>query len=63
MQLGSRFKPRTNRNLISKNLIIKTILIILVLILGIFLLDRIDFPTPTKLIKQEISNDKLITLK
>jgi hypothetical protein len=27
------------------------------------LLDKIDFPTPTKLIKQEISNDKLITLK
>ena len=61
MQL--RLSPRNNRNLISGNLIIKTILIILVLILGIFLLDRIDFPTPTKLIKQEISNDKLITLK
>ena len=61
MQL--RLSPRNNRNLISGNLIIKTILIILVLILGIFLLDRIDFPKPTKLIKQEISNDKLITLK
>ena len=41
----------------------KTILILLVFFLGIFLLDRIDFPVPTKLIKQEISNDKLITLK
>ena len=61
MQL--RLQPRTNKNLISRNLIIKTILIILVLILGIFLLDRIDFPVPTKLIKQEIGNDKLITLK
>ncbi len=61
MQL--RLSPRNNRNLISRNLIIKTILIILVLISGIFLLDRIDFPKPTKLIKQEISNDKLITLK
>ena len=61
MQL--RLSPRNNRNLISRNLIIKTILIILVLISGIFLLDRIDFPVPTKLIKQEISNDKLITLK
>ena len=30
---------------------------------GIFLLDKIDFPVPKKLIKQEISNDKLITLK
>ena len=61
MQL--RLKPRTSRNLISRNLIIKTILIFLVFFLGIFLLDKIDFPTPTKLIKQEISNDKLITLK
>ena len=61
MQL--RLRPRTNRNLISRNLVIKTILIILVLFLGIFLLDKIDFPKPTKLIKQEISNDKLITLK
>ena len=61
MQL--RLSPSNNRNLISRKLIIKTILIILVLILGIFLLDRIDFPKPTKLIKQEISNDKLITLK
>ena len=61
MQL--RLTPRRNRNLISKSLVIKTILILLVFFLGIFLLDRIDFPTPTKTIKQEISNDKLITLK
>jgi len=61
MQL--RLQPRTNKNLISRNLIIKIILLILVFFVGIFLLDRIDFPTPTKTIKQEISNDKLITLK
>ena len=61
MQL--RLQPRTSRNLISRSLIIKIILILLVFFLGIFLLDKIDFPTPTKLIKQEISNDKLITLK
>ena len=61
MQL--RLKPRTNRNLINRGLIIKTTLILLVFFLGIFLLDKIDFPAPTKLIKQEISNDKLITLK
>ena len=61
MQL--RLRPRTNRNLINRSLIIKSILIILVFFLGIFLLDKIDFPTPTKTIKQEISNDKLITLK
>ena len=61
MQL--RLNPRTNKNLINRNLAIKIILIFLVFSLGIFLLDKIDFPVPTKLIKQEISNDKLITLK
>ena len=61
MQL--RLNPTPNRNLIRRNFAIKTILILLFFFLGIFLLDKIDFPTPTKLIKQEISNDKLITLK
>ena len=61
MQL--RLGPRTRKSLIARNLVIKIILIILVFFLGIFLLDKIDFPTPTKLIKQEISNDKLSTLK
>ena len=61
MQL--RLKPKTSRNLISRSLAIKTILIFLVFFLGIFLLDKIDFPAPTKLIKEEISNDKLITVK
>ena len=61
MQL--RLKPRTSRNLLSRNLVIKIILIPIVLFLGIFLLDKIDFPVPKKFIKQEISNDKLITLK
>ena len=61
MQL--RLTPRKNRNFISRGLLVKTILILLVFFLGIFLLDKIDFPAPTKLIKQEISNDKLITLK
>ena len=51
-------KRKTNRNLG-----IKIILIILGFFLGIYLLDKIDFPAPNKLIKQEISNDKLITLK
>jgi len=61
MQL--RLKPRTSRRVISRNLVFKTILVFLVFILGIFLLDRIEFPTPTKLIKQELGNDKLIILK
>ena len=46
-----------------KILAIKTILILLVLFLGIFLLDKIDFPVPSKSIEQKISNDKLETLK
>ena len=61
MQL--RLQPRTSKKLISRNLAIKFILIVLVFFLGIFLLDKIDFPAPEKFIKQEISNDKLITLK
>ena len=46
-----------------EKIVIKIILILAVFFIGIFLLDKIDFPTPTKFIKQEISNDKLITLK
>jgi len=61
MQL--RLQPRARKNIISRNLVIKTILIFLIFFLGIFLLDKIDFPTPTKPVEQEISNDKLITLK
>ncbi len=61
MQL--RLHPRTSRNLINKSLVVKILLIILIFFLGIFLLDKIDFPSPTKPVKQEISNDKLTTLK
>tara|TARA_Y100000590_G_scaffold313857_2_gene354794 strand:+ start:405 stop:590 length:186 start_codon:yes stop_codon:yes gene_type:complete len=61
MQL--RLKPRTSRTLISRNLIIKIVLVIIVFFVGIFLLDKIDFPAPTKVIKQKLSNDKLITIK
>ena len=61
MQL--RLRPRTNRNFITRTSVIKSVLIALFLFLGIFLLDKIDLPVPNKLIKQQISNDKLITLK
>jgi hypothetical protein len=61
MQL--RLKPRNTRTFINRNLIVKTILIISVLFLGVFLIDKINLPAPNELIKQEISNDKLITLK
>jgi len=63
MQL--RLKPRHNRSLINitRGFLIKTILFIFVFFLGIFLLDKIDVSAPIKVIKQEISNDKLITVK
>jgi hypothetical protein len=61
MQL--RLRPKRERNLITGNLAVKIFLILLISFLGIFLLDKIDFPKPTKFIKQEISNDKLIKLK
>ena len=61
MQL--RLQPRTDRSLVKNKFVIKSVLFALVFILAIFLLDKIEMPVPNKLIKQEISNDKLITLK
>ena len=61
MQL--RLKPRTSRNIVNRSLVIKTILFAGVFVIAIFLIDKIEMPVPSKLIKQEISNDKLITLK
>ena len=63
MQL--RLRPRNNRGLlnITRGFFIKAILFLLILFLAIFLLDKIDVSAPSKVIKQEISNDKLITIK
>ena len=61
MQL--RLQPRTGRGLEKRKLVIKTILFVLIFSLAIFLLDKIEMPAPNKLIKQEISNDKLVTVK
>ena len=61
MQL--RLHPRNNRNLLYSKVIIRIILALLVLFLLIFLVDKMEIAAPNKLIKQEISNDKLITLK
>ncbi len=61
MQL--RLKPRASKNFITRNLIVKIILFTVVLLLAIFLLDKINMPAPSKLIKQELSNDKIITVK
>tara|TARA_B100001123_G_scaffold87980_1_gene101029 strand:+ start:367 stop:558 length:192 start_codon:yes stop_codon:yes gene_type:complete len=63
MQL--RLRPRHSRSLINitRGFFIKAILLLLILFLAIFLLDKIDVSAPSKVIKQEISNDKLITIK
>ena len=61
MQL--RLQPRSNRSLIRNKLAIKIILFTLIFFVAIFLLDKIEIPVPNKLIKQEISNDQLITIK
>ena len=61
MQL--RFKSRINRRSPINKIVIKTILFTIIFLLAIFLLDKIEMPKPNKLIKQEISNDKFITLK
>ena len=61
MQL--RLKPTIDRSTTIRKLAIKTVLFTAVFIIVIFLLDKIETPAPNKLIKQEISNDKLITVK
>jgi len=61
MQL--RLKPRIDRRSTISKILIKTILVVVIFLFAIFLLDRLEMPVPNKLIKQEISNDKLITLK
>ena len=69
MQL--RLQPRNSKNLLARRLInllrskliIKIILFLSIFSLAIFFLDKIEIGAPGELIKQEISNDKLITLK
>ncbi len=61
MQL--RLNPQGHKNQGTKKLAIKVVLFIFVFFLAIFLLDKIEIKAPTKLIKQQLSNDKLITLK
>jgi len=61
MQL--RLQPRNSKSLSRNKLAIKTILFVVIFFLAIFLLDKIEVSVPSKLIKQQISNEKLITLK
>jgi len=61
MQL--RLQPRKSSSLLGRSFIIKTILFISVFFLAIFLLDKIEYRPPSETIEQEISNEKLITVK
>ena len=61
MQL--RLHPRNNKRLLLSKFITIAVLALLVFSLLVFLADKIEMPVPSKLIQQEISNDKLITLK
>ena len=61
MQL--RLRPRNSRSNIARNTIVKVILFTVILLIAIFLLDKINMPAPSKLIKQELGNDKIITVK
>tara|TARA_Y100000590_G_scaffold463238_1_gene629515 strand:+ start:746 stop:931 length:186 start_codon:yes stop_codon:yes gene_type:complete len=61
MQL--RLQPRNSKSASRNKLVIKTILFVAIFFLVIFLLDKIEVSAPNKLIKQQISNEKLITLK
>ena len=61
MQL--RLNPRTTRSWLLRKQVIKIILIIFAIFVVIFFLGKLELSTPKKIIKQEISNDKLIELK
>ena len=61
MQL--RLNPKRSQNPLNRSILFKGILIILVLFAAIFIVDKIDMPEPNKFIKQELSNDKLTTIK
>ena len=61
MQL--RLNPRTTRSSLLRKLVIKIILIIFAIFVVIFFLGKLELSSPKKIIKQEISNDKLIELK
>tara|TARA_B100001013_G_scaffold92864_1_gene51729 strand:- start:619 stop:804 length:186 start_codon:yes stop_codon:yes gene_type:complete len=61
MQL--RLNPRTTRSSLLRKLVIKMILIIFAIFVVIFFLGKLELSSPKKIIKQEISNDKLIELK
>ena len=61
MQL--RLNPKRREGFLQNKIVIKAILFILIFSLAIFVIDKIEKPSPYKLIKQKLGNDKLITVK
>jgi len=61
MQL--RLRPKIDRGHVIRKIIIKAILFFAIFFAAIFFLDKIEVSIPKALIKQEISNDKISTLK
>ncbi len=61
MQLRSR--SRISRGLPFNKYVVKIVLSIFIALAIIFFLGKLELPAPKKLIKKEISNDKLIKLK
>ena len=63
LRLRSKYERGLNSKKVRRSFLTKTILSIFIIFIAIVLLDKIDMSAPNKLIKQEITNDKLITLK
>ena len=63
LRLRSKYDRGLQSKKVNRNFLLKTALSILIIFIAIVLLGKIDMPAPNKLIKQEITNDKLITLK
>ena len=61
MQL--RFKRKTEIGIVNRGFLIKVTLFVLLFFLAIFFLDKINIEPQKEIIKKEISNDKLTTLK
>ena len=61
MQL--RINTRQSKTSKIIKLTIKIVLPILLIFLVIYFVGQIEMPSPNKLIKQEIPNDKLVTVK
>ena len=61
MQLS--LNRKSGRSPIANKPIVKIVITIVAVLIVVFFLGKLELSTPKKLIKQEISNDKLIKLK